>query len=98
MKAAPARQGNRCASCGTPIATPGKHPDQHAFGEWGEAHHIRHASAGGNASLEYCVTICWSCHCSAHGGGDYRDSSEQMPGREEDFPHFRGSKAKKAQW
>jgi HNH endonuclease len=69
----------------------GKRPDLHKFGEWGEAHHIRHANVGGDASLENCVVICRSCHYSAHGGGDYRDNSEQMQGREGDFPYFRGT-------
>src|SRR5262249_46866974 len=91
MKAALARQANRCASCGTPIAMLGKRPDLHEFGEWGEAHHIRHARAGGDASLQNCVIICWSCHYSAHGGGDYRDNSEQMQGCESDFLFFRGN-------
>jgi len=93
MKAALVRQEHRCASCGTPIVTLGREPGLHAFGEWGEAHHVRHARAGGDASLENCVIICWSCHYSAHGGGDYRDNSEQMQGSEGDFPGYYGAKA-----
>jgi 5-methylcytosine-specific restriction endonuclease McrA len=91
MKAALVRQAYQCALCGTPIVALGKKPELHSFGEWGEAHHIRHARAGGDASLENCVIICWSCHYSAHGGGNYKDNSEQMQGTKNDFPGYRGT-------
>ena len=92
MEAALMRQGQHCASCGTPIVVLGRRPDLHEFGEWGEAHHVRHARAGGDASLTNCVIICRSCHYSAHAGGDYRDNSEQMQGNEADFPGYYGAK------
>ena len=87
-EAALVRQGYKCASCATPIVALGQRQDLHAFGEWGEAHHIRHSRAGGDNSLENCVIICRSCHYSAHGGGDYRDNSEQMQGSKTDFPYY----------
>jgi 5-methylcytosine-specific restriction endonuclease McrA len=92
MRAALARQQHRCASCETPIVALGRRPELHLFGEWGEAHHVRHARAGGDASFENCVIICRSCHYSAHAGGDYRDNSEQMQGSVADFPNYYGAK------
>jgi 5-methylcytosine-specific restriction endonuclease McrA len=92
IKAALRRQDSRCASCGTRVYKLGKEPGPHAFGEWVEAHHVRHANAGGDSSVENCVVICQSCHYSAHGGGDYRDNSEMMQGTRDDFPCYDGTK------
>jgi 5-methylcytosine-specific restriction endonuclease McrA len=90
IKAALKRQDSRCASCGTRIFRLGRDPGAHAFGECAEGHHIRHAKAGGNSSAENCVVICKSCHYSAHGGGDFRDNSEPMQGKPQDFPYYGG--------
>jgi HNH endonuclease len=93
MKAALRRQDNRCGSCGVYIYEFGKDGARgHAFGEWAEAHHIRHAHAGGDPSVQNCVVVCKSCHYSAHGGGNYRDNSEGMQGRQKDFPCYNGTK------
>ena len=87
------RQDNRCGSCGAYIHSFGKDSARgHAFGEWVEAHHIRHANAGGNASLQNCVIICKSCHYSAHGSV-FQDNSETMQGKPKDFPCYNGTKS-----
>jgi HNH endonuclease len=92
MQAALQRQDSRCASCGVFISNLGKDPGMHVFGECAQAHHVRHANAGGDASVENCVLICTSCHYSAHGGGEYRDNSETMQGTPRDFPCYGGLK------
>jgi 5-methylcytosine-specific restriction endonuclease McrA len=87
--AALARQGNRCASCGTAIAQLGNAGRaQHEFGESADAHHIVHVKFGGSADLENCVVLCSSCHYSAHEGGNYRFGT--VVGRPEDYPFFSG--------
>jgi hypothetical protein len=89
--AALARQDNRCGSCGVHIHDFGKtEVERHAFGEWAEAHHIRHFKSGGLSSLVNCVVICKSCHYSAHVGGDYRDNSEAVQGTPADFVCYNG--------
>ncbi|MCA9298458.1 MAG: HNH endonuclease [Phycisphaerales bacterium] len=67
------RQGHRCAMCGTPILELGEAGRaSHRYGEIAEAHHIRHAKCGGGNNVQNCVIICWSCHHTAHYGGNYR--------------------------
>ncbi|MCA1811266.1 MAG: HNH endonuclease [Halobacteriales archaeon] len=84
-----ARQGNRCASCGTGITQLGNAGRaEHQFGEAVHAHHIQHVKLGGSNSLDNCVILCQSCHYSAHEGGNYRFST--LIGHASDFPHFRG--------
>jgi 5-methylcytosine-specific restriction endonuclease McrA len=83
------RQRFHCASCGSRITRLGEAGrSQHAFGEIGHAHHVRHAKFGGPNSLDNCVILCQACHYSAHEGGNYRHGA--VVGRREDFPHFNG--------
>jgi HNH endonuclease len=89
--AALARQDHRCGSCGVHIHGFGKNrAAEHAFGEWAEAHHIRHFNAGGLSSLANCIVICKTCHYSAHIGGNFRNNSEEVQGAPEDFVCFDG--------
>lgn len=84
-----ARQGGRCASCGTEIfalGTAGQ--SEHKYGEGAQAHHLRHVKFDGSNSVDNCVILCQSCHYSAHEGGNYRFGT--VIGREGDYPHFRG--------
>lgn len=83
------RQKYRCASCGTPISHLGDAGrGNHSYGEGAQAHHVLHVKFGGTASLSNCVVICWSCHYSAHEGGNYRWGT--VIGKESDYPYFRG--------
>jgi 5-methylcytosine-specific restriction endonuclease McrA len=83
------RQKFRCAMCGERIAALG-HAGQaaHRFGEGAHAHHMRHVKLGGTRELDNCVILCWSCHYSAHEGGDYwRIEIESAAG---DYEFFNG--------
>ncbi len=95
-EAALARQGNQCASCGTPITWLGEAGRlDHRFGESGQAHHMQPVRLGGTDSERNCVILCQACHYSAHEGGSYAHG--MVVGRETDFPHYRGDgKAVKA--
>lgn len=85
-----ARQGFRCASCGTSIVDLGDSTRaEHEYREGARAHHVRHVKFGGLGSVENCVILCQSCHYSAHEGGNYRFGT--VVGRESDYPHFRVS-------
>ena len=67
------RQKYRCASCGTAITRLGNAGRmEHRYGEGAQAHHLRHVKLGGTDSVSNCVIVCWSCHYSAHEGGNYR--------------------------
>jgi 5-methylcytosine-specific restriction endonuclease McrA len=83
------RQKHRCALCGEKISALG-HAGQitHSFGEGAHAHHMRHVKQGGSNALDNCVILCWSCHYSAHEGGNYRHS--QIDTTASDYPHFNG--------
>ena len=84
-----ARQSFRCASCGACIAALGDAGRaEHPYGEGAQAHHLRHIKLGGSDSADNCVVLCWSCHYSAHEGGNYRFGT--VVGSESDYPHFRG--------
>ena len=61
----------------------------HKFGETSHAHHIKHAKFGGDASVGNCVIICWSCHYSAHEGGNYRYGTVEAD--VSDFPYYNGT-------
>jgi 5-methylcytosine-specific restriction endonuclease McrA len=93
QEAALLRQGNLCASCGTPITAIGEGGRAaHKFGEGAQAHHVRHAKLGGTNHVDNCVVICWSCHYSAHEGGNYRFGT--VIGTQDDFPFYDGSDGK----
>ena len=84
-----ARQRNRCASCGEHISRLGNAGQaDHKYGEGAIAHHLRHIKFSGSDAVNNCVILCWSCHYSAHEGGNYRFGT--VVGRESDYPHFRG--------
>jgi 5-methylcytosine-specific restriction endonuclease McrA len=88
--AALARQKYRCACCGETIAGLGEAGRAaHRFGEIAQAHHMRHASAGGTGAVDNCVILCQSCHYSAHEGGNYRYGSVRDTAAA-DYPHFNG--------
>jgi 5-methylcytosine-specific restriction endonuclease McrA len=81
------RQGNLCASCGTPITTLGEGGrGNHEYGEIVHAHHRIPVKASGRNTLANCVILCQSCHYSAHEGGNYRYG--KVVGRKRDFPHY----------
>jgi 5-methylcytosine-specific restriction endonuclease McrA len=85
-----ARQRFKCALCGTRIQKLGNAGrESHKFGEAAHAHHIRHIKMGGTAALGNCAIICWSCHYTAHEGGNYRHGT--VVGEQSDFPYFNGS-------
>jgi 5-methylcytosine-specific restriction endonuclease McrA len=86
-QAALERQKHRCAMCGERIAALG-HAGQaeHRFGEGAHAHHMNHVKLGGARDVENCVILCWSCHYSAHEGGNYRRS--EIVGAAEDYEFF----------
>jgi 5-methylcytosine-specific restriction endonuclease McrA len=85
-RAALERQKFRCAMCGEKIAALG-HAGQaeHRFGEGAHAHHMRHVKLGGTRGLDNCVIICWSCHYSAHEGGNYRRSPIESDATDYEF-------------
>jgi hypothetical protein len=86
-----ARQRNVCASCGTRIFDLRKAGrENHKFGEVAHAHHIKHAKFGGKGDLNNCVILCWSCHYSAHEGGNYRFGT--VVGEPTDFPFYKGKR------
>jgi len=83
------RQKYHCASCGTYISRLGERGRaRHQYGESAQAHHIRHIKLRGSNSVGNCVILCWSCHYSAHEGGNYRFGT--VVGRKGDFPHYNG--------
>jgi 5-methylcytosine-specific restriction endonuclease McrA len=85
------RQKHRCASCGTSIGELGYAGQAaHEFGETAEAHHVKHVKSGGTNTLENCVILCWSCHYSAHEGGNYRRGT--VVGTPDDFPYYHGAR------
>jgi hypothetical protein len=89
QKAALKRQKNRCASCGEKITKLGNAGrGDHKFDEGVQAHHLKHCKLGGTNTVSNCVILCWSCHYSAHEGGNYRGGT--VIGRPKDFPHFNG--------
>ena len=83
------RQGNCCASCGTPIVQLGQAGrEEHEFGEGAQAHHMNPLKSGDqDNSLENCVVLCESCHYTAHEGGNYRYGT--VVAQEYEFPFFR---------
>jgi len=83
------RQKFRCASCGTGISALGDAGQAtHDFGEGAHAHHMRHVKQGGTSGVENCVILCWSCHYSAHEGGNYRHG--QIDSSAADYEFFNG--------
>jgi 5-methylcytosine-specific restriction endonuclease McrA len=83
------RQRYRCASCGTHISQLGDAGSaKHKYGEGAQAHHMLHVKVGGLGTVENCVILCWSCHYSAHEGGNYRHG--KVTGQESDYPYYRG--------
>ncbi len=83
------RQRFRCGSCGAAISDLGDAGrTSHDFGEGVDAHHVRHVQQEGDASVENCVILCWSCHYSAHEGGNY--GSKRVKGSSRDYPYFEG--------
>lgn len=89
MQRALARQKHHCASCGTYISCLGeKGRAEHRYGEGAQAHHVQHIKFKGSNSVNNCVILCWSCHYSAHEGGNYRFGT--VVGRKSDYPHFHG--------
>jgi 5-methylcytosine-specific restriction endonuclease McrA len=61
---------------------------EHVFGEGSHAHHMRHVKQGGTNGLDNCVILCWSCHYSAHEGGNYRRGT--IDSSAEDYDFFNG--------
>lgn len=83
------RQGHKCGSCGTHISAIGEAGRAtHAYGESAQAHHIQHHKHGGDDSLANCIVLCWSCHYSAHEGGNYRHG--RVDGTPSDYPYYHG--------
>jgi HNH endonuclease len=90
-KLALARQQNLCACCGTRIFKLGEAGrENHKFGEGAHAHHIKHVKFGGKGNLGNCVIVCWSCHYSAHEGGNFRFGT--VVGEPADFPFYKGKR------
>ncbi|MCG7896107.1 MAG: HNH endonuclease signature motif containing protein [Candidatus Thiodiazotropha taylori] len=90
-KQALSRQRNRCASCGTEIASLNQIGKRiHQYGEGAHAHHIKPCQHGGTNHLSNCVILCESCHYSAHEGGHYRNNSDYLVGKPSDYEHFHG--------
>ncbi|MGQ0484935.1 MAG: HNH endonuclease [Hyphomicrobiales bacterium] len=63
----------------------------HVFGERADAHHIKHANAGGTGQLANCIILCRSCHYSVHGGGTFTVNSGTMQGRQSDYVCYDGN-------
>jgi len=85
-QAALKRQKFRCAMCGERIAAlGGAGQAEHRFGEGAHAHHLCHVKCGGKRDLDNCVILCWSCHYSAHEGGDYRHSTIESDATDYEF-------------
>jgi predicted restriction endonuclease len=88
-QAALERQKHRCAMCGESITALGYAGQAgHKFGEVAQAHHMRHVKQGGSCGVENCVILCWSCHYSAHEGGNYRHG--HVDSSAEDYEFFNG--------
>lgn len=81
------RQSFKCASCGEEILALGESGQtNHRFGERADAHHMKHKKFGGTGEIDNCVVLCWSCHYSAHEGGNYKKG--KVIGTDRDFPYF----------
>ena len=86
------RQNFRCGSCAVRLFDIGEAGlAWHVFGERAEAHHIKHANAGGTGKLANCIILCRSCHYSVHGGGTFNDNSKTMQGKPADYVCYDGN-------